>query len=741
LQGQILQVPFFIAFLRVLGSLIGLMVGLNGCSGGVWNNPYPVQDNDKNILYATFESRPKHLDPVRSYSSNEYAIIANIYEPPLQYHYLKRPYTLVPLAATEVPKPVFLDTAGNRLPDDAPVEAIAHSMYEIRIQPGIRYQPHPALAKDDKGRYRYHTFDRDDLAGIHTLSDFEHSGTRELLAEDYVYQIKRMAHPRYNCPIFGLMTEYIDGLAEYANALKTAYDQTRQQSDYPDWLDLRQHDFPGVEVVDRYTYRIRIKGKYPQFKYWLAMPFFAPMPWEAERFHAQPGMKDKNLTLHWYPIGTGPYMLTANNPNLRMVMERNPNFHGEAYPTEGMPGDEAKGLLSDAGQPMPFIEKVVQSLEKESIPRWNKFLQGYYDVSGIGSDTFDQAVKFGGGGELSLTDEMQAKGIRLSTAVATSTFYFGFNMLDPVVGHPAGEKGKYLRQTIAIAVDYEEYISIFQNGRGIAAQGPLPPGIFGYREGEAGINPIVYEWENNRPVRHSLNDAKALLEKAGYPEGRDAKTGEPLKLYFDVTASGPDDKARLSWWRKQLAKLNIELIVRPTDYNRFQDKMHKGTAQMFQWGWNADYPDPENFLFLLYGPNGKAKYKGENAGNYQNEEFDRLYDKMKNMDNSPTRQAIVDRMVEVLRDDSPWLWGIHPMSFSLYHDWFFNSKPNLMANNTLKYKRIDPSLRMEKRRSWNQPITWPLWGGTAVLLASLIPAVVSYRRRQRARPQTNGVHG
>jgi len=147
-----------------------------------------------------------------------------------------------------------------------------------------------------------------------------------------VYQIKRMAHPSYSCPIFGLMTEYIDGLAEYAKTLKTVHDSNFQQGDSPGWFDLRQHDFPGVEVVDRYTYRIRIKGKYPQFKYWLAMPFFAPMPWEAERFHAQPGMKDKNLTLHWYPIGTGPYMLTVNNPNLRMVMERNPNFHGETWP-------------------------------------------------------------------------------------------------------------------------------------------------------------------------------------------------------------------------------------------------------------------------------------------------------------------------------------------------------------------------------------------------------------------------
>ena len=106
----------------------------------------------------------------------------------------------------------------------------------------------------------------------------------------------------------------------------------------------------GVEVLDRYRYRIRIKGKYPQFVYWLAMPFFAPMPWEADKFHSQPGMAEKNLTLDWYPIGTGPYMLTENNPNARMVLERNPNFHGETYPCEGEAGDRAAGLLADCGQ-------------------------------------------------------------------------------------------------------------------------------------------------------------------------------------------------------------------------------------------------------------------------------------------------------------------------------------------------------------------------------------------------------
>ena len=723
---------------RGSGVLLMLLL-LASCSNPAgdhpWNNPYPAKDSLKNILYSSFDERPKHLDPIRSYSSNEYSIIANIYEPPLQYHYLKRPYRLVPLTASRVPVPFYLDEAGNPLPADTPIEQIAWSIYDIEIKPGIRYQPHPALAKSSTGEYHYHKLQEKDLDDIYTLSDFTENGTRELTAEDYVYQIKRLAHPQTNSPIFGVMSEYIDGLDEYAKELKQVYQDRAAQEPNPVWLDLRQYDLAGVDVTGRYTYRIRIKGKYPQFKYWLAMPFFAPMPWEADRFHTQPGMIDKNITLNWYPIGTGPYMLTENNPNLRMVLQRNPNFHGELYPDEGMPGDVEAGMLDDAGKPIPFIDTVINSLELESIPRWNKFLQGYYDVSGIGSDTFDQAIKVGNAGDLALSDDMREKGIQLSTAVATSTYYFGFNMLDPVVGHPAGERGRYLRQAISIAVDKEEYISIFMNGRGIAGQGPLPPGIYGYEEGEAGINPLTHVWRDDRPVRRPLEEARSLMVSAGYPDGRDASSGEVLKLYYDTVARGPDSKAQLNWWRKQFAKLGIELIVRPTDYNRFQDKMLKGTAQMFSWGWNADYPDPENFLFLLYGPNGKVEHKGENAGNYNNPEFDRLFEQMKNMEDGPERLVIIQKIVDILRQDAPWLWGLHPKSFALYHDWYFNSKPNLMANNTLKYKRIDPQLRTQKRAEWNQPVTWPLWLLLALFLVSAAPAFISYQRRQRARPQ------
>ena len=718
-----------------LGRQLGLLVIISSlllvaCDEGPWNRPYPADEADRNIMYSSFRERPNHLDPAQSYSSNEVTFTGQIYEPPLQYHYLKRPYELTPLAATEIPVPVYLDSEGSSLPADADSNDIAFSVYEINIKPGIRYQPHPAFARDEQDKPVYLDMTADDLALIHTLADFKETGTRELTAADYVYQIKRLAHPRLHSPIFGLMSEYIVGLDDYQQTLSLAYEQAAAGQEEGVYLDLQKYPLEGVQLVDRYTYRIKIHGKYPQLRYWLAMPFFAPVPHEADRFYSQAGMKERNITLDWYPVGTGPYMLTVNNPNRQMVLSRNPNFHGETYPSEGEPGDREAGLLEDAGQNIPFIDQVTFSLEKETIPYWSKFLQGYYDTSGIASDSFDQAITVGSGGEVTLTESMREQGIALNTSVSTSIYYTGFNMLDPVVGGDS-ERARKLRHAISIAIDTEEHISIFLNGRGIPAQGPLPKGIFGHVEGEAGVNRHVYDFTGTGLQRKSPELARQLLAEAGYPDGRDALTGKPLVLHFDTPASGPDAKARLDWLMKQFAKLDIQLVIRGTDYNRFQDKMLKGTAQIFQWGWNADYPDPENFLFLLYGENIKVGKNGENAANYQNPEFDALFEQMKNMENGPQRQALIDRMVTIARFDAPWVWGYFPKDFSLHHAWYRNSKPNLMANNSLKYRRIDPELRVQLQAEWNKPVSWPLWLMAALLLLVVLPAWLGFRKHQR----------
>ena len=145
-------------------SLPFCMLLLAGC-GDVWNDPYPSAERGQSILYSAFTERPKHLDPVQSYTEDEITFTAQVYEPPLQYHFLKRPYTLVPLTTEAVPVPRYFDKAGKPLPDDAPVERIAESVYEIRLKPGIRYQPHPAFALDGQGQPRYLGLDREKLAG------------------------------------------------------------------------------------------------------------------------------------------------------------------------------------------------------------------------------------------------------------------------------------------------------------------------------------------------------------------------------------------------------------------------------------------------------------------------------------------------------------------------------------------------------------------------------------------------
>ncbi len=313
-----------------------------GCGDSSWNNPYPAADAGANILYTSFAERPKHLDPVQSYAENEYAFIANIYQPPLQYHYLKRPYELIPFGAEEVPKPAYLDAAGKALPGSAAAERVAFSEYVIHVKKGVRYQPHPAFAVDESGKPRYLALTAAGLRGIDTLADFRYTGTRELVAADYVHQIKRLAHPRLHSPILQLMAGYIVGLREFADVL------AREAAGLPEnaAIDLTRHDLEGARVIDRHTYAVRVRGKYSQFAYWLAMPFFAPVPPEADRFYDQPGMAQRNISLDWYPVGSGPYMLTVNNPNRQMVLERNPNYHG-VYPSEGAPGDKEKGLLAE----------------------------------------------------------------------------------------------------------------------------------------------------------------------------------------------------------------------------------------------------------------------------------------------------------------------------------------------------------------------------------------------------------
>ncbi len=726
---------------------LAMFVGLTGC--GVPNNPNPPGSESTNTYFtATQESSPKYLDPTSSYSANETAITFAVYETPLRYNYLKRPYQLEGRVAEAVPVPRYLDRDGKEMSPDAPGDQVAESIYDIKIRKGVLFAPHPAFAKNPDGSFVYHHLKKSDVSGKFALTDFAKTGTRELVADDFVYAIKRMATPRVKSSAFSIMNEFIFGMKDYAKRVRVADEQLRKgisptERDLP-FLDFRKIPFEGATALDDHTLRIRVVGKYPQFKYWLAMTFFAPIPWEAEEFYAQPGMIENNLSLNYWPAGTGPFMATEYIENRRHTLVRNPNFRGEPYPCDGEPGDKEKGLLKDCGKMMPFLDKVVMRVEKERLPMKSKWRQGYLDEPDMDHLTWGLEFANEARDSDATEQEFKEKGFRFPRAVEATNWYIGFNWWDPIVGKGKTaadlERNRKLRQALQIAVDWDEYSDLFesQGKAGPAAMGPLPPVVFGARTGEEGINRIAYEWKTEngkaRAVRKPLAVAQKLMEEAGYPGGRDVKTGQPLVLNYDYQrVPTPELRAEIDWVIKQFGKLGVQLELRATDYNRFQDKMNSGSAQIFWWGWNGDYPDAENFLFLLYGPNSKAltKGQGENAANYQNDEYDHLYEKMRYMDDGPEKQATMDKMVEIVRRDSPWLWGYFPYAVGSYQPWTSDAKPTQMVRDTFEYRRIDPAMRADLVRKWNPSHFWPLWVIALGFLLGLWPAWRAFKARER----------
>jgi ABC-type transport system substrate-binding protein len=410
----------------------------------------------------------------------------------------------------------------------------------------------------------------------------------------------------------------------------------------------------------------------------------------------------------------------------RIVLERNPDWYGvrhpewrgpaATYPSAGEPEDAARGLLDPAyvGKPLPFLERVELRLDKEDIPAFTKFLQGYYDSSGIIEESFDRVVKEG-----ALSPDMAALGMRLEKTVVPSVFYLGFNMDDAIVGAPAGERGRQLRQAMSLVVDTREFTRIFQNGRGIPAESPLPPGLYGYEPDY--VNPYR---------RVDLARAQRLLAEAGYPGGIDPRTGARLHLTFDTADTSARGRLRYQFFCDEWRRLGIDVEIAATTYNQFQDKMRRGAYQIFMWGWVADYPDPENFLFLLWSKMSRAQ-GGSNYANFDDPEYDRLFVAMRDLPNDARRLAVIRDMRAILERERPWIELFHMESYALVQGWMRNVKPLGMSFSTFKYQDVDPELRRARQEAWNRPVRWPAYALAAVMVVVVAPAVADVVRRRR----------
>jgi oligopeptide transport system substrate-binding protein len=560
-----------------------------------------------NVYRDAIRTNLKTLDPALTSDRYSNMCVSQVYETLYQYKYLSRPYDVEPALA-----------------DSLPAIADSGREYTIRLKPGIRFA-------DD--------------------SCFPGGKGREVRASDFVYSTLRLADVRTQSTGWWIYEGKIRGLDDFRAA-------TERLPPFPDSLDpdLYRQRVEGIEALDSLTVRIRLTRPYPYFKYILAMNYAAVVAREAVTTYGE--------DFRHHPVGTGPYLLDEWRRGLRVTFKRNPNFRREAYPTEGMPADSARGLLADAGKPLPFIDRVEINIFEEDQTMMLNFLRGNLDRSSIPKDNYDRIVT----PEKTLHGPYAEAGFRLVKDEDLDLTYTIFNMEDPLLG-----KHKKLRQALSLSEDADHIIKLFYNGRAIRAHSPIPPGLFGFDT--AYKNPFA---------RHDIPKAKALLAEAGFPDGQGLPEFEYL---FPSSSSG---RQMAEHFVQGAAKIGIKVKLVGVTWPEFLGRLKGKKIQIAGAAWGADYPDPENFLQLFYGPNESP---GENNANFKHAEYDSLFVKMAVMQDSPERLALIRRMKDILAEECPIIPNTHRLSEYLAYDWVGNLKPSAVLDAPYKYLRVDAEKR------------------------------------------------
>jgi ABC-type transport system substrate-binding protein len=471
---------------------------------------------------------------------------------------------------------------------------------------------------------------------------------REVTAADFIYSWKRVADVRTKSNCYWIFDGRIAGMDEYHEA------STKRQVSYDEPVE-------GFQAPDRYTLVVKLKEPYPQLIWVLTMSYTFVVPREAVEKYG-----DEFLN---HPVGTGAYRVAD-------WRYRNYGITFRANPTQGSASDRAKGLLEYAGQRLPFIQEVQQYVIADTSTEWLVFLSGALAQAGIAKDNFNAVIS----GQKELTPELINKGIRLEKAPQLWTTYMGFNMEDPVVGASADPavdaRHRKLRQALCHTVDIAKWCE-FYNDRQMPANSPIPPGMSGY--------------EAKDPLPYPLDVAKAkqLLAEAGYPDGIDPATGQRLQITMQLgSASEPEERQSMdlmaSFWRA----IGVTLIPEYNNWPEFLKKMERKQQQMFRLGWVADYPDAENYLQLFYS---KSISPGPNHTNYSNPKFDALFEKARQLQDSPERTALYRQCIAMVVDDAVWITLTYPLAFGLQQQWFSNYKFHDFPYPNMKFYRTAPN--------------------------------------------------
>lgn len=526
------------------------------------------------VIRHVFPAGEEGFDPAAAHDLYSGTVEQAIFETLLTYDYLARPSKLVPLTAEAMPE---VSDKGQT--------------YTIKLKKGIHFTPDPAFK------------------GV----------ARELTAADYVYSWKRLMDPAIHSPWTWLLDGKIVGLDEQAEKAKKG-----GKFDYAAKV-------AGLEVVDKYTLRIRLKQPDYNLPYVLAHEPMSAVAHEVIAAYGDSGGRTMSN-----PVGTGPYKLANWVRSSKIYLEANPDYRGFTWDFKaGSDPDDARIVAEMKGKKMPQIGRVEISIMEEDQSRLLAFQNGELDLMNMEGPLAPKVLNGG-----TLTPEMQKKGIRLSRFVDPELSYHYWNLMDPVVGGLTKEKIA-LRRAMAMAYPVEEEIRVVRNKQAVEAQFPIPPGVVGH------------DPNYRSSVKYDPAAANALLDKFGYKKGADGyrtlPDGKPLVIRY---ASRPDSLGRQQdeMWKKAFDGIGIRMEVQKDKFAELLKLEKQCKLQMRTASWIADYPDADNFMQLLYSKN---IYQSNNAcANIP--EYDKLYEQSLRMPDSPERDRLYHEMAKVIETYAPW---------------------------------------------------------------------------------------
>jgi ABC-type transport system substrate-binding protein len=551
-----------------------------------------AQPRDSRTLRVCFRVAETGFDPPQVGDINSAMVLAGIFEPPLTYDYVARPVKLRPQTAAAMPE-ISAD----------------FTTFTFRVRPGIFFADDPAF----KGR------------------------PRELVAQDYVYTVKRFYDPRINSEHLYIFENArllgMSALRERALKAKTPLDYDREVE--------------GIRALDRYTFQVKLAEPNPRMHFNFANPGLTGAV-------AREVVEAYGDDIAAHPVGTGPFRLGIWRRQSFIELVRNPGFREQVFEGVPTPGDvQAEAIASElAGQRLPRVDRVHISVIIESQPRWLSFVNGDQDVLELPNEYARLAIPRG-----QLAPHLTRKGIKMQSALRSDMLMTFFNMVDPVIGGYTPDKVA-LRRAVALALNDDERRSLIEHDQAIAAQSVVAPFTSGYDEHYRSLM-----------SEHSVTRARALLDIYGYVDRdgdgfREMPDGRPLLLRL---ACQPDQRSRAisELWRKQMAAVGLRIRFDVANWPDLLKMSRAGTLMMWTFTWIAESPDGGFFLGLAYSKNVNES----NDARFSLPAYDRIFERQKVMPDGPERDAVMREAKNLLAAYMPYKSHSHGIVTDLLQPW------------------------------------------------------------------------